>query len=142
MNTDTPAPPIETATDPVHCPEDLRQRWLALMSPLGFGGHTLWMAFLGADRVLHKVLTPLPARTRRDRQLIADVVAQLPELLAGEPGTTVAFLLARPGGGAVTDTDRRWAALLTDTAAANGVPLEPFFRAHDESLVHVEPAVS
>ena len=30
-------PPIDSATDPIHSPTDLGQRWRALMGPLGFG---------------------------------------------------------------------------------------------------------
>lgn len=140
--TSTDAPPIETATDPVHSPDDLRQRWLALMSPLGFGDRTLWMAFLTSDRRMHKVLTPLPARTRRDREHVPAVLAELPAALEdwlGE-GATVAFLLTRPGRDGISDDDRDWAALVSDAAAAHRVPLEAFFRANDVALIRVSPS--
>lgn len=137
--TSTNAPPIETATDPVHSPDDLRERWLALMSPLGFGDRTLWMAFLGADRRMEKVLTPLPASTRRDRERAAGVIAELSASDWLGAGTTVAFLLTRPGEDGISVDDRQWAALVSDAAAAHQVPLEPFFRANDVALVRVPP---
>jgi hypothetical protein len=62
------------------------------------------------------------------------------EVLDGlHDGTTVALLLTRPGRGPISDADRRWATLLTDVAAEFGVPIEPVYRANDQSLVQVEP---
>jgi hypothetical protein len=52
--------------------------------------------------------------------------------------TTLALLLTRPGKGAISDADRRWATLLTEVADEFGVPIEPIFRANDEALVQVE----
>lgn len=140
--TSTDAPPIETATDPVHSPDDLRQRWLALMSPLGFGDRTLWMAFLGADRRMEKVLTPLPARTARDRERAAEVIAELPAAVGDwiNAGATVAFLLTRPGRDGISDDDRDWAARVSNAAAAHRVPLEAFHRANDVALLRVPPS--
>jgi hypothetical protein len=45
-----PIPPIETATDPVHSAADLRQRWRALMGPLGFEERLLWFGLIGPNR--------------------------------------------------------------------------------------------
>lgn len=135
------APPIETATDPVQSTADLRQRWLALISPLGFGGCTLWLAFLGPDRCMRKVLTPIAADPTPDRRFVFDVVLYLQSVLDGYgPGTTGAFLLSRPGSGPISEGDRQWAALLAAAAAGNSTPVEPFFRAHNESLVQVQSA--
>ncbi len=57
-----------------------------------------------------------------------------------EPGTTPALLLTRPGRGGISKMDQNWTTLLTEVAAAHNVPLEPIFRANDESLVHVKAA--
>jgi hypothetical protein len=138
------APPIHTATDPVHSTDDLRLRWLALMSPLGFGKRTLWMTFLGPDRCMQKVLSDLPATSERDRHCVTEVIAELRhELGRGfDAGLTVAFLLSRPGAGPVSDRDRQWAELVIGAAGTAGVPIEPFFRANDVSLVEVRTAPS
>ena len=56
-------------------------------------------------------------------------------------GTTVAFLLTRPGRGGVTRLDRLWSDLLTELAGEFGVPMEPIFRANDEALVLVEAPI-
>ncbi|TPG32246.1 hypothetical protein [Mycolicibacterium hodleri] len=135
-----PTPPADTATDPIHSPADLQQRWRALMGGLGFGERLLRFVFVGPDRRMLKVLSDVPVPRTPDRALIGDLVSTLGELLAKtDDGTTVAFLLTRPGVGAITDVDRRWSSLLTKTAAELGVPIEPVCRANDEQLVLVEP---
>jgi len=60
MNAHEVLPHIETATDPVNSPADLRQRWRALMGPLGFGEQLLWFGFIGPDR--GQLLRPRPIR--------------------------------------------------------------------------------
>jgi hypothetical protein len=134
-----PIPPAETATDPIHSTADLRQRWRALMGPLGFGERLLRFSFVGPDRCLVKVLGDLPIKMDPEpasvRHLMDALSTLAPQLGAG---TTVALLLTRPGVGPVSNSDRRWSSLLTRTAAEFGVPLEPIFRANDEALVQLE----
>lgn len=136
------APSIETATDPVHSPEELRLRWLALMSPLGFGDRTLWMAFLGPDRRMQKMLRPFPAQSNSDRERVSAMIAELGSAFATDfpRGTTAAFLLSRPGVGPVTEDDVHWAGMVIGAADRVSLPLEPFFRANDVSLVRVRPS--
>jgi hypothetical protein len=135
-----PIPPIETATDPVHSATDLRQRWRALMGPLGFGERLLWIGFVGRDRRLYKTMTQIPMPPRPRRDYVDDVLVRLHWILYEfEPGTNGALLLTRPGGGGISQLDQQWAALLTEAAAERDVQLEPIFRANDESLVQVEP---
>lgn len=131
-----PIPPIESATDPIHSPADLRQRWRALMGPLGFGERLVRFSFVGPDRRMIKMLGDVPIKMSPEPRLMKTLMATLSEILRKtDDGTTVALLLTRPGVGPVSDSDRRWSALLTETAAEFGVPLEPIFRANDEALV-------
>lgn len=135
MSTFLPIPPLETATDPIHSPADLSQRWRALAGPWGFGERRLWLTFVGADRRMHKVLTQVPIGREPDRGVVLDVLAALSELLAGfEPGTTVAMLLTRPGRDRPGAADRRWAQVLTETARRAGVGIEPIFLANDRAV--------
>jgi hypothetical protein len=135
-----PIPPIETATDPVNSAADLRQRWRALMGPLGFGERLLRFAFMGPDRCLVKFLGDVEIGPSPKRQPMENLMSALRSLLVDmEAGTTVALLLTRPGVGPISNLDRQWSALLEEAAAEFGVPLEPIFRANDESLVQVEP---
>ncbi|MDT5139083.1 MAG: hypothetical protein QOD58_3345 [Mycobacterium sp.] len=136
-----PIPPIESATDPVYSAVDLRQRWRALMGPLGFGRRLLWVSFLGPDRRLIKTLRQLPIGPRPQHRALKNLMSALRSLLDDmAPGTTVAMLLTGPGQGAISPADRVWSKSLTEIAERCAVPIEPIFRANDESLVQVTPA--
>jgi len=136
-------PPIETATDPVHSAADLGQRWRALMGPLGFGERLLRFAFVGSDRRFIKILTDVEIGRRPALRDVESIMSALRTLVGEmEDGTTVAFLLTRPGPGPLSRLDRQWSTMLTEVAAEFNVPLEPIFRANDESLVLVEPLVT
>jgi hypothetical protein len=135
-------PPIETATDPVYSAADMGQRWRAIMGPLGFGERLLWIGFVGPDRRMVKALSQVPIRPRPSRELVESTMAALPDVLDGfKQGTTVALLLTRPGKGPISHLDRQWSTLLTEVAAEFAVPVEPIFRANDETLVQVEPEI-
>lgn len=134
-------PPIETAVDPIFSAADLRQRWRALIGPLGFGEKLLWFGFVGPDRRLTKMLSQVPIGPLPKARSLKSLMSALRILLDdATAGTSVALLLTRPGRGATSSTDRQWARSLTDVAAQFDVPLQPIFRANDESLVQVEPA--
>lgn len=136
-----PAPPIETATDPIGSPADLRQRWRALMEPLGFGERLLRFVFVGPDRRIIKALSEVPVTKRASPGLARDLMTALHGVVTqADDQLAVAFLLTRPGHGGPTADDKQWSALLTRAAAEFGVPIEPVFMANDERLVVVEPA--
>ena len=133
-----PIPPMETATDPAYSAADLRQRWRAFMGPLGFGQRLLWFGFLGPDRRLAKQLGQLAIgprpRARMLKHLMTALRAPLDDMAAG---TTVALLLTGPGLGPICPTDRLWSKSLHDMAERFAIPLEPIFRANDESLLPI-----
>jgi len=136
-------PPIETATDPIHSTADMGQRWRAVMGSLGFGERLLWIGFVGPDRRMIKALSQMPLPPRPKRPIVVSLMAALLDVLDGlKEDTTVALLLTRPGRGSISDADRRWAALLTEVAAVLGIPIEPVFRANDQSVLLVEPEMT
>ena len=136
-----PIPPIASATDPIHSAADMRQRWRALMGELGFGERLLWVGFVGADRRMYKTMSQVPIGYRPKPGIIEFVMSRLPLVLAGlDAETTVALLLTRPGFGALSDADRRWAAALVEAAERFAVPIEPIFRANDHAVVVINPA--
>lgn len=133
-------PPMETATDPIHSAADLGQRWRALMGDLGFGERLLRFVFVGPDRRLLKVLHDMPVPDRPTPRIVDDLFGVLRAVLDGiGPDVTVALLLTRPGTGGISGRDRRWATLLHKGAARFDVPIQPVFRANDQTLVLVEP---
>lgn len=134
----TPLPSIETATDPITCPEDMQQRWRALMGPLGFGERLLWVGFVGADRCMIKTLSQVPVGRAPHREVVENLMIGLSVVLEDfEPGTSVALLLTRPGSDPVSEQDRRWGRVLTEAAQRIAVPLEPMFRANDADLIAI-----
>jgi hypothetical protein len=130
-----PIPPMKTATDPVHSDADLRQRWRALMGPLGFEQRRLWYTFVGPDRCLIKMLSEVPISPRPLGGILWNLMSTLRTLLDDlASGTTVALLLTGPGRGPISSVDRLWSKALTEMSEKFGVPIEPIFRANDETL--------
>jgi hypothetical protein len=112
-----PIPPIETASDPVYSAADLRQRWRALMGPLGFEERLLWFGLIGPDRCFAKKLSHVPVCPRPQGRILWNLMSALRTLLDDlGPKNTVALLLTRPGRGPVSPADRMWSKTLTDMA--------------------------
>jgi hypothetical protein len=130
-----PIPPIHTACDPVHSIEDLRERWRALMGPLSFGTRLLWFGLIGPDRCFAQKISRVAVRPRPRGPIVWNLMSSLRTLLDDlERGTTAALLLSGPGRGPVSTIELLWSKSLTDMAARFAVPLEPIFRANDESI--------
>jgi hypothetical protein len=110
------------------------------MGPLGFGQRLLWVGFVGADCCMYKTMSQVPLGTRPTRRFVEDVMSRLSFVVDNfEQGATVALLLTRPGIGPISHVDRQGSTLLTEVVAEFGVPLQPIFRANDETLMQVEP---
>jgi len=130
-----PIPPIQTAADPAYSSEDLRQRWRALLGPLGFEQRMLWFGLIGPDRCLSQKVGQVSIRARPRGRVVWNLMSALRTLLDDrEPGTTVTLLLSGPGRGPVSSLDLMWSKSLTDMAERFAAPLEPIFRANDESI--------
>jgi hypothetical protein len=138
-----PIPPIETACDPVYSAEDLRERWRALMGPLGFEERQLWFGLIGPDRRFTQKLSRVPIGMRARGRILWNLMSSLRTLLDDlESKTTVALLLSGPGRGPISSIDLTWSKSLTDMAKRFAVPLEPIFRANDESVEQVQLRVA
>lgn len=128
-------PALATATDPVNSAADLRERWRALMGPLGFRERLLWLGFVGSDRRMYQTLSQVAVGRSPDRRLVDTLLAALTAVLDDfEPGTSVALLLSRPGADGVSAADRRWSQSLHRAADQIGLRLEPIFRANDTAI--------
>jgi hypothetical protein len=111
------------------------------MGELGFGERLLWFGFLGPDRRLTKTLSQVPVGPRPQARILKNLMSALRTLLDDTAsGSTVAFLLSGPGHGPISSADRIWSKSLTDMAERFDIPLEPVFRANDESLLQVDSA--
>jgi hypothetical protein len=130
-----PIPPIHTARDPVNSIDDLRQRWRALMGPLSFGTRLLWFGLIGPDRRFALKISRIPIHPRRRGPIVWNLMSSLRTLLDDlDTGTTAALLLSGPGRGPISTIELVWSKSLTEMAARFAVPLEPIFRANDESV--------
>lgn len=132
---DTAIPHIDTALEPFAGADELRQRWRALMGPLGFSESLLWFSVIDADNrfgpPLHQVELPdLP-----DDVLSDLLMSNLGRTLGEIRELSVAILLTRPGRDGVTADDMTWAQMLTRDARRHGVRLHPIHRANDSELV-------
>lgn len=113
------------------------------MGPLGFEERLLWFGLIGPDRCFTKKLCQVPIRPRPQGRILWNLMSSLRTLLDDlGPGTTVAMLLTGPGRGPVSSADRVWSKTLTDMAERFAVPLEPIFRANDDSVLQVEVAAA
>ena len=93
-----PVPPIETATDPIHSPADMRERWRALMGPWGFGERLLWVGFVGPDRRMQKVLTQMSIGRWPNRAVVEALFSGLAVLLIESAYASSLALLLTPAG--------------------------------------------
>ena len=105
---------------------DVANFWTKLRRPVVLTGHDLWFVLLGPDaRPLPFVedLRGLPIEA--DREIARRLVAMWGRARAKHVSVeSVAVLLSRPGLVAVQESDRAWARVLTDEAAAAGLPME------------------
>jgi len=105
------------------------------MGPLGFEERLLWFGLIGPDRCFAKQLCHVPVRRRPQGGIVWNLMSSLRSLLDDlEPDTTVALLLTGPGRGPVSSADRVWSKTLTEMAERFAIPLQPIFRANDDSL--------
>ncbi len=105
------------------------------MGPLGFDERLLWFGLIGPDRCFTRKLSHIPVRPRPQGRIVWNLMSALRTLLDDlGPRNTVALLLTGPGRGPVSSADRVWSKTLTDMAERFAVPLEPIFRANDETL--------
>lgn len=108
------------------------------MGPLGFGTRLVWFGLIGPDRCFVKKLGQMEIHARPRGRIVWNLMSSLRTLLDDlEPGTTVALLLTGPGRGPVSTIDLLWSKSLTEIAERFAVPLEPIFRANDESVALV-----
>lgn len=132
-----PIPDIETFKLPFDTTEQLRQRWRALMGPLGFSEARLWVGIVDGDRMAPGVLPYLVLPTVPSARVIDLFLPQLLEATDGVAHLSLAFLLSRPGSDGITPRDLGWARLIADTAGRLGISVHPTHRANDVSLVTI-----
>lgn len=127
----------ETFRPTIRTQADLEQAWRTLMGPLGFSRSSVWLMLLDADGRPLPQLTEVEDVDRAPTPELLEAFADLVGTLLDDhaPGGRWAFLLARPGGAAVTALDRAWAHGLVTACRAAGVRTEVVHLATDVDLV-------
>lgn len=134
---DDDIPPLRPAGQqpPIRTSHDLFQYWRALMGPLGFAKPRLWLTFITSGDVAVPQLTQVDALPRfPDQLLLINLMTISRSLLDGDPGSSLAVLLSRPGRVDLTASDRAWARGLTSAADDAGVRMRPVHLATDEAV--------
>jgi hypothetical protein len=112
---------------------DVETMWRRLMTPLGFRSCSLWMVVIEGEQPVPKVMefAEMPtAPEEGDIEALAGVLAHL-----GAPGTRLAVLRSRPGGGRPDASDRAWARALYAAGRQAGARLEVVHLAHDHDVL-------
>ncbi len=136
-----PIPHIDTANDPITGTEDLRQRWRALMGPLGFSEALLWCVFIDDDGRIRPALPRFELTAHPEPDYVDAIVEMLGSLVDDLGSVTVACLLTRPGNDGVSVGDLGWMRLITDAARRHRLPLRPFHRANDVTLITLDDLI-
>jgi len=135
---DEPIPLLRRPEDtpPLRTQEDLHRYWRSLLGELGFSERLLWFTLVDADQRVTPMLSQLEDVPRfPDQELLDSLMDVLSKLLeTALPDGSAALLLSRPGRAAMTESDRVWAASLTEAAARAGVWLQPIHLATDQAL--------
>ena len=117
--TNTPFAPLITTQ------ASLREAWRHLMGPWSFGGQSVWMMLIVDDRPIPQLIEITESEEppgAASAEMLSELLRQLDREIA--PGARFAFLRSRPGVGAITELDRRWATTLYAAARLAGVACE------------------
>jgi hypothetical protein len=111
----TPTSPFERS---VRTDAELREHWAALMGRDGFSHRSLWLSFFDCAGVPAPTLVPIDGIPTAPEAALANSLDHIvAELRATTDIDSVAVLLSRPGGPAMTDQDREWARFLSDSTS-------------------------
>jgi hypothetical protein len=120
---------------------DVQRMWELLMQPLGFRATSVWVTFIGADDRPTRFLIQITESDQLpEPQEVANLFDALEQVAAEEgEGTSVAFLVSRPGRDGVNAFDRDLASRLMTGARASGVACHPVHVANDVAVWAVTP---
>ena len=120
---------------------DLQRMWELLMRPLGFTSTSVWVTFIGSDDRPTRFLVEIAESEHLpDPPEVAHLFDLLEQLCADEgPGTSVAFLVTRPGRDRVNAFDRDMATRLRTGARHSSVRCHPIHVANDLAVRAVTP---
>jgi len=107
----------------IHNQSDVQRMWELLMEPLGFRATSVWVTFIGTDDRPTRFLVEIAESDQLPApQEVANLFGVLEQVCAEEgEGTSVAFLVTRPGRDTVNAFDRDLAGRLISGARSSSV---------------------
>ena len=131
----------QLARVPVRTDADVLARVDAIIDPASRKDRTLWLFFFNPDGTQANVVMPIddiPAYPGPDEaEGLFEMLAHLFD--PGGPGGSLVLTVTRPGPAGLTDSDRRWAAILNRGAADNGTPVRMVCLATPEGVRGLGP---
>ena len=120
---------------------DVQRMWELLMQPLGFRSTSIWVTFIGADDRPTRFLVEITESEHLpDPEEVANLFDVLEQVCAEEgEGTSVAFLVTRPGRDSVNTFDRDLAGRLLAGARSSHLHCHPIHVANDRAVWAVTP---
>jgi len=120
---------------------DVQRMWELLMQPLGFRSTSVWVTFIGVDDRPTRFLVEISESEQLpDIGEVANLFAILEQVCAEEgEGTSVAFLVTRPGRDSVNAFDRDLAGRLVAGARSSHLHCHPIHVANDRAVWAVTP---
>jgi hypothetical protein len=120
---------------------DVQRMWELLMQPLGFRSTSVWVTFIGADdRPTRFLIEIADSDQLPEPHEIASLFDVLEQVCHDEgEGTSVAFLVTRPGRDSVNAYDRRLATRLLAGASSSSLRCHPIHVANDLAVWAVTP---
>jgi hypothetical protein len=132
----------QLALIPVRTDTDVLARVDAIIDPAARRDRTLWLFFLNPDGTQPQVVMPIddiPAYPEPDdAEGLFEMLAHLFD--PDGPGGSLVVTITRSGTTELTDSDRRWAAVLSRGAAEAGTPVRMFCLATPEGVRGLGPA--
>lgn len=125
----------------IHNQSDLQRMWELLMQPLGFASTSVWVTFVGPDDRPTRFLVEIAESEQLPApHEVANLFDVLEQVCAEEgEGTSIAFLVSRPGRDGVNAFDRSLAARLLAGARSSTLHTHPIHVANDLAVRAVTP---
>lgn len=140
-NHNTPGTDTELDRLKIRNQSDVQRMWELLMQPLGFRSTSVWVTFIGTDdrptRFLVEIAESEQLPEPREVENLFDVLERV--CRDEGDGTSVAFLVARPGRDTVNAFDRGLATRLLAGARTSSVACHPVHVANDVGVWAVTP---
>ena len=120
---------------------DLQRMWELLMKPLGFRSTSVWVTFIGPDDRPTRFLVEIAESEQLPEPVEVEHLYDVLEQVCADEGegTSVAFLVTRPGRDSVNTFDRELATRLIAGSRSSYLRCHPIHVANDVAVRAITP---